>query len=86
MLGNSALRLLDKDKDYKSLDGLKCIFGYCITGIDKKIEALYKIETDTCIAYFQAINDKVIRLNIDEKVYISAVEFFYNNNPQLKNN
>ena len=85
MLANYALSLLDKGKDFKNYDGIKCSFGYCVTGgVDGKLESIYKVGTDMCVAYFQAINDKVMRLAIDEEEYLWAVDYFYEHNPNLK--
>ena len=84
MLANYALGLLENGKDFHNYDGIKCSFGYCISGVDGQLESIYKIETDMCVAYFQAIHGKVIRLSIDEEKYLWAVEYFYNNNPNLK--
>lgn len=85
MLANYAISLLQKGIDYETFDNLTCTFGYCIKGVDGNYEALYKITTDKCVAYFQASEEKVVRLNLNEEKYLWGVNFFFNNNPQIKN-
>lgn len=83
-LANYGVSLLNKEKDYDDISSLKCIFGYCVTGVDGKIESLFKIETDKIVAYYQAIKGSVKRLNISEGMFNSAIDIFFSNNKDLK--
>ena len=84
LLSNCGLTLLKEGTDYVSFDGIKCVFGYCVQGVDDDIEALFKIETDKVVAYYQALHGNVTRLNITEDMFHSAIDIFYTNNPKLK--
>ena len=82
-LANYGVSLLTKGKDFDNAEGMKCIFGYCITGIDGQLESLFKIETDKITAYYQVIRGSVTRLNIDENMFNSAIDIFFSNNKDL---
>lgn len=84
MLANYGVGLLNKEKDYGDISSLKCIFGYCVTGVDGELEALFKIETDKTVAYYQAIKGNIKRLNISEEMFNSAIDIFFSNNKDLK--
>ena len=76
--------LLIKDKDFENIEEMRCTFGYCIKGVDGKIESLFKIETDKITAYYQYVHDKIMRLNIDEDMFNTATDIFYSNNKDIK--
>ena len=84
MLANYGASLLNKGKDYDDTSNLKCIFGYCVTGVDGELESLFKIETDKVVAYYQAIKGNIKRLNISEEMFNSAIDIFFSNNKYLK--
>ena len=83
-LANYGVALLEKDKDYYKADGMRCVFGYCVKGVDGELESLFKIETDRVVAYYQAIRGSVYRLTINEEMFNSAIDIFYTNNKDLK--
>lgn len=82
-LANYGVSLLVKGKDFENTEGMKCILGYCVTGIDGQLESLFKIETDKIIAYYQAVRGSVTRLNIDENMFNAAIDIFFSNNKDL---
>ena len=53
-LVNKITKGYSKPKDFKNYDGIKCSFGYCVTGgVDGKLESIYKTndtEKEFCIS------------------------------------
>mgnify|MGYP006992227683 CR=1 FL=1 len=75
-IANAALGLLTEGEDYKELVYTKVEFGYLFDIEERGIEALFKVITDTTIAYFAVQLNKLMRLNLTEELYKAYVEGF----------
>ena len=75
-IANTALGLLTEGVDYKELAYTKVEFGYLFDVEEHGIEALFKVITDTTIAYFAVQLNKLMRLNLTEELYKAYVEGF----------
>lgn len=73
-LGNSAIDMLAEGRDYQSLTGTTCVFGYIfLIKRTSQIEALFKVVTDVDVFYFAAQKGSLMRLNINEETYNNNV-------------
>lgn len=75
-LANAALQFLIEGEDYEQLANTICEFGYLFDIEGHGLEALYKIKTDKCTAYFAAQGDSVMRLNFNEELFQGTKETF----------
>lgn len=75
-LANAALQMLAEGTDYKTLDGIRCQFGYLFLIDDHGLEALFKVETDRNTVYFAAQGDRILRLSINEALFKDLTSVF----------
>lgn len=79
-IANTALGLLVEGVDYKELAYTKVEFGYLFDIEEHGIEALFKVITDTTIAYYAVQVDRLMRLNLTEELFKAYVEGFLDTN------
>lgn len=75
-LANTAISTLRQSEDYVDHKKIQYEFGYLYMIEGHGVEALFKVITDTAIAYFAAQGDKMMRLNFNDELFqITTMSF-----------
>ena len=75
-LAGVALQMLTEGQDYAQLAYTQCEFGYLFVIDGHGLEALFKVTTDKGIFYFAAQKSSVIRIDINEELFIGTTSKF----------
>jgi len=73
---NHAMSLLEEGVDYDDLAYTTVDFGYLFLIENHGIEALFKITTDKDVLYFACQKESMLRVNLNEALFISTTEGF----------